>query len=161
MSFVKTLLAQWDYNRTRTLSLLEAAESLPEPARALTWQPGPGRAHLGWHLMHIAATEEAFATERLLGEPSSQPDLLARFGRDSEAGPQLPSPREIREFLAASRTRLRAVFEPLSDDELGRVPPALAERGWDLRKTMQVLTWHEAHHQGQGHAVLNLFKAQG
>ena len=35
----------------------------------------------------------------------------------------------------------------------------LEERGWNIGKALQIIAWHEPHHQGQAHITLNLYKA--
>jgi len=54
---------------------------------------------------------------------------------------------------------LLATLAEFSDDQLGEIPPALAQRGWPLLTVLHVIAWHEGHHQGQAHLTLNLFKA--
>jgi uncharacterized damage-inducible protein DinB len=46
----------------------------------------------------------------------------------------------------------------IKDDELETIRPWYQERGWTLRRLMQILVWHESHHQGQAHLNLNLWK---
>src|SRR5688500_18371695 len=65
MSTIHSLIAACQFNRTRTLATLERAEQDKDSQRALAFRPGPGRAHVAWQLMHVAITEELFATERL------------------------------------------------------------------------------------------------
>src|SRR5437868_2102285 len=68
MSTIATLIGVLPFFRSKTFDLISRIEKLPDPAAALAWRPGPGRAHIGWQLMHIAITEEIFATERFLPE---------------------------------------------------------------------------------------------
>ena len=68
MSAIELLIKNLDFARARTLGLLDSIEKEPDPQAVLSWRPGPGRAHIGWQLMHIAVTEEIFATERLAPE---------------------------------------------------------------------------------------------
>ncbi len=65
MSVLATYFRAYEFNRGRTLALLEKIEQEPDPIRVLGWRPGPGRAHIAWQLMHVAITEELFGTERL------------------------------------------------------------------------------------------------
>ncbi|QDT64468.1 DinB family protein [Calycomorphotria hydatis] len=159
MSFIAHLQEQWEFNRGRTFVLLEQVEELADPQAALSWQPGVGRAHVGWHLLHIAATEENFATVRLRGEESKIVGLIENYGKGSIATADVPSPDEIKATLSQSRENLLDVFSQYSDDDLSTIPPGLADRGWDLNRLLKVIAWHEPHHQGQAHAVLNLYKA--
>ena len=45
-------VSQMEYQRGRTLGLLEQIEKHPAGEKALGWRPGPGRAHIAWQLMH-------------------------------------------------------------------------------------------------------------
>src|SRR5882757_2854627 len=79
MSTMDSFVAQWQFNRPRTLGLLDKIEQEKEPQQILGWRPGPGRAHIAWQLAHIGITEELFATERLI--PGAKPafaDLVPR-----------------------------------------------------------------------------------
>ena len=97
MSTLHSLIAAIQFNRTRTLGLLDRVEKEPEPVRALGYRPGPGRAHIAWQLMHIGITEELFATERLTSEQKAAwPDLVPRFKGGSTPDDDIPSPTLIR-----------------------------------------------------------------
>lgn len=146
--------------RERTLATLKALEALPDPAAALGWRPGPGRAHIAWQVMHIAVTEELFATERFLGTPAGYADLLPRFRGGSTPDDNIPSLPQLREVLAGSRQHLVATMQGFTEADLEIVPAALKERGLTIRQGLRILLWHEAHHQGQAHITLNLFKAR-
>lgn len=160
MSEIDVMIAGWEFNRGRTESLLASIEALPDPTRVLGWRPGPGRAHIAWQLMHIGVTEELFATERIVGTPADFSELLPRFKGGSTPDDNIPSPTEIRNVLEHSREHLRKTFLSFSVGDLDNVPEPLKERGWSLRTVLQVIAWHEPHHQGQAHLTLNLWKAQ-
>jgi hypothetical protein len=100
MTTIAVYQAQMEFNRTRTLTTLDDIAKQPNPAAILGWRPGPGRAQIAWQLMHVAVTEELFATERMIeGATAAYPDLVpaskgaarrtttspmsARFGRCS------------------------------------------------------------------------------
>jgi uncharacterized damage-inducible protein DinB len=157
MSVIDVNVAQWEFNRGRTLAKLDEIEKLPDPLAVLGWRPG--RAHIAWQLMHIGITEELFATERLLKTVPSYPDLVPRFKGGSTPDDNLPTADRIRDVLEASRTHLRQTISTFSESDLGTIPEAFRERGWTLGQILQVLAWHEAHHQGQAHITLNLWKA--
>src|SRR5262245_30764447 len=116
-----------DFYRERTLATLAAIEKLPDPAKALGWRPGPGRAHLAWQLTHIGVTEELFATERLVGTPPGFADLVPRFRGGSTPDDNIPSLATIGEVLGASREHLRGTLRSLTEADLAKVPPALKE----------------------------------
>jgi len=154
-------LQQMDLNRERTLATLAAIEKLPDPARSLGWRPGPGRAHIAWQLTHVGVTEELFATERFLGTSPDFADLVPRFRGGSTPDDNIPSVAMIRDVLARSREHLQKTISQLTEADLGRIPAALRERGLSIGKALQIIVWHEAHHQGQAHITLNLLKASG
>jgi uncharacterized damage-inducible protein DinB len=160
MSTVEQFVPIYQFNRGRTLGLLESIEKLPDPQQALAWRPGPGRAHIGWQLMHIGVTEELFATERLAPhKPGAFTELWPRFRGGSKPDDNVPAPAEIRRVLAEGREHLLATLAGYGDDRLGEIPAALAERKLTIRDVLMILAWHEGHHQGQAHITLNLYKA--
>ena len=154
-----------DFIRERTLATLATIEKLPDPAKGLGWRPGPGRAHIAWQLTHVGITEELFATERLLGTAPAYADLVPRFKGGSTPDDNIPALSTIRDVLAQSREHLRMTLSQVSEADLATIPPTLPpglkERGFTVAKVLQILPWHEAHHQGQAHITLNLLKASG
>lgn len=158
---VELTLQLLDFFRERTLATLATIEKLNDPIKALGWRPGPGRAHIGWQLMHVGITEELFATERFLGTAPAWADLVPRFKGGSTPDDKIPDPATIRDVLAQSREHLRQTVLGFHEADLAIVPAALKERGITIGKALQILPWHEAHHQGQSHITLNLLKASG
>lgn len=160
MSMADFYLESYEFNRGRTLALLDTIEGLPNPAEALAWRPGPGRAHIGWQLMHIGISEEVFATERLAPEKAGQwTELWPRFRGGSTPDDDVPSSAQIREVLAGARAHLIETLAEYGDDRLEEIPAALAERKLTIRDVLKILDWHEGHHQGQAHITLNLYRA--
>lgn len=160
MNEIDVMIATCRHFRERTLGLLAKIEALTDPQAALGWRPGPGRAHLAWQFMHIGVTEELFATERLkIGAKAGFGDLIGRFRGGSTPDDSIPPAPLIREVLSGARAHLETTLAALSPDQLDVVPEPLKERNWTLRTALQVLAWHEAHHQGQCHLTLNLYKA--
>ena len=87
MSTTELLIKSLEFARARTLGLLDSIEKEPDPQAMLAWRPGPGRAHIGWQLTHVAVTEEIFATERLApAEGSPLEGTLAALSRRQHAG---------------------------------------------------------------------------
>jgi len=160
MSEIQTYIQAIQFNRTKTLATLSEFEKLSPSPGAIGFRPGTGRAHSGWQFMHIAITEEVFATSRLLGTEPSFPELVERFRGGSTPDELIPSIDDIRQTLSVTRSHLLATLENFSDKDLEIVPAAFAQRGWSFRTVLHVISWHEAHHQGQAHLTLNLFKAQ-
>ncbi|MDP6442448.1 MAG: DinB family protein [Pirellulaceae bacterium] len=163
MDVFATIRQQYEFNRGRTLGLLEQIEEHPQPAVALGWRPHPERAHIGWQLMHIGVSEEIFATERLA--PDKEPQMQQwweRFRGGSTPDDNPPSPDEIRQVLDAGRGAYLATLGQFSIDQLDEivyVHPA-GNRELSLLTVMNILNWHEAHHQGQAHITWNQYKAQ-
>lgn len=159
MNVIRLFQEIWEFNRTRTLGTLDAIAAMPDPQKVLGWRPGPGRAHIAWQIVHIGITEELFATERLKSTPAAWPDLVPRFKGGSTPDDDVPQLSQIREILTLSREHLIATFDTYTDADLATVPEVFRERNWTLRRVLEVLNWHETHHQGQAHITLNLYKA--
>ena len=155
----EVIFSLWDVNRARTLGKLDEIAKLPNAQEVLGWRPGPGRAHIAWQLMHIGITEELFATERFLGTTPGYPDLLSRFRGGSTPDDEIPKVEQIREVLAGAREHLLKTVRALSESDLSRIPEALKQRGLSIGQALGILSWHEAHHQGQVHITYNLWKA--
>ena len=153
-------LENYKFNRTRTLGLLEAIEKLPNPQAALAWRPGPGRAHIGWQLMHVAVTEDIFASERLAPHKQGQfSEIWPRFRGGSTPDDNVPDAATIRRTLDQAREGLVATLSEYTEDRLGEIPPSLKERKLTVKDVLAIIGWHEGHHQGQAHITLNLYKA--
>jgi uncharacterized damage-inducible protein DinB len=73
----------------------------------------------------------------------------------------VPALATIRDVLAQSREHLRSTIKQLTADDLSRIPDVFKERGITIGQALKIIVWHEAHHQGQAHITLNLFKASG
>jgi uncharacterized damage-inducible protein DinB len=159
MSVIDTMIGVWKFNRDRTLGTLDEIAGLADSSAALGWRPGDGRAHIAWQLMHIGITEELFATERMKGESPKWPDLVSRFKGGSTPDDNIPDVGQVRELLDQSRSHLIEAASQLSEADLQTIPEAFKERGWTLGTMLQVVAWHECHHQGQAHITLNLLKA--
>ena len=96
MSTIDTLIKHYEFNRGRTLGLLDAIEQTGGAAEVLGWRPGAGRAHIAWQLMHIAITEEIFASERLATDkPQAFTELWPRYKGGSTPDDEIPSSDEI------------------------------------------------------------------
>lgn len=165
MSRTQNLIEVIKWNRTRTLGTLEAIEKLPNPQEALAFRPGPGRAHIGWQLMHIGITEEVFATERLAPEKQRPfEDLWPRFRGGSTPDDDIPAAADIRRVLGETREHLLETLAAFDDSRLGETPASLPDRMKAMNFTMldvlHIIAWHEGHHQGQAHLTLNLYKAR-
>lgn len=156
-----TLLAGLDFTRGRLLGVLGAIEkSGQDTAKVLAWRPGPGRAHIGWQAMHCAATHDRYLNGTLLGKALDDESLVTNFAGGSE-----PSDENV-PTLAAIREKLEREFRPFRDyvaglDTAGLTRKTTARDGTQrsVGESIVLLTWHEAHHQGQIHLTWNLYKA--
>ena len=161
MSTIDLMVESYRFYRARTVALLERVRQEPDPQAVLAWRPGSGRAHVAWQLMHIAMTEELFATERLAPDrPGEFLDLRPRFRGGSSPDEQIPTLEEIGDVLATTRARLLETLGRFHDGELDEFKFTNREnRRLTLREVLFLIGWHEAHHQGQAHLTLNLYRA--
>jgi hypothetical protein len=143
------------FTRGKTLGTLDTLATAP--AAALGWRPGPGRAHVAWQLMHIAATDDRHLNVRIKGGQPSEPEFVRRFAGGSTPDDDVPGLDVIRRYLTERRDAMLAHLRGLSDADLARKPNDQAP--WVYQEWFQVLAWHEAHHQGQAHLTYNLYKA--
>lgn len=142
--------------RRRTLELLEAIGKRPDPNAILRWRPGPGRAHIAWQLMHVAATDDRHLNVRMKSGNPHEPELVRRYASGSVPDDDVPGLEEIRRYLGERRQDLLAHLRGLSDDALAGKPTP--EAPWTYLEWFPVLAWHEAHHHGQTHLTLNLYR---
>lgn len=151
------LIEIMDFNRQKTLGLLDVLAKHPNAKAVLAWRPGPGRAHLAWQLMHIAATDDRHVHVRMTGGQPQEPEYVRRFAGGSTPDDDIPTLDEIRRYLTAQRTELLSHVKKLPESALPTKPNEQAP--WTYQEWLKVLAWHEAHHQGQAHITFNLYKA--
>ncbi len=143
--------------RKKTNDLLDTVAKQPDAATVLGWRPGPGRAHIAWQLMHLAATDDRHLYVRMQGGEPKEPEYVRRFAGGSTPDDVVPSVDEIRRYLGERRKEMLDHFRGLNEAALASKPNAQAP--WTYQEWVRVLVWHEAHHQGQAHLTLNLYKA--
>jgi uncharacterized damage-inducible protein DinB len=154
---IAVLLDVLAYNRTKTLGLLDTIAKQDNAQKILGWRPGPGRAHMAWQLMHIAATDDRHVHVRMTGGQPQQPALVQRFAGGSVPDDNIPSLDDVRKYLTDQRQELLSHLGKLTDADLNRKPNDQAS--WTYGEWIKLLAFHEAHHQGQAHITLNLYKA--
>ena len=154
---INELTAFLDFGRQKTLGLLDVIAKEANPQAILGWRPGPGRAHLAWQLMHIGATDDRHVHVRMQGGQPQEAEYVRRFAGGSTPDDDIPTIDQIRTYLTAQREELMAHLKKLDDGALDKKPNDQAP--WTYREWIKVLVWHEAHHQGQAHLALNLYKA--
>ena len=159
-----TLLAAIDFSHNRLLGLLDTIEQSCEQSgcapAALAWRPGPGRAHIGWQAMHLAATLDRYLNVRLLGGEPSDPALIDHFASGSTpSDDRVPTLADIRSTLAKHHGAFRAYVAGLTVADLARVLDLPNNVRRSVGESILLLTWHEAHHHGQIHLTWNCFKA--
>ena len=141
---------QYEFNRGRTLGLLDRIEGMQDSQSVLGWRPGDGRAHIAWQLMHIGVTEELFAAKRLATKPGRFEVLWERFQGGSTPDDDIPTVDQIREVLSDGREDLLTTLSELDESRLDEFAwEARDGRRLSLRATLQIIAWHESHHQGQ------------
>src|SRR5262245_42672268 len=86
-------------SRRQLLELLSAVEAAAEAAVILGWRPGAGRAPLAWQLMHVAATDDRHLNVRMRGGEPADAEFVRRFAGGSTPDDDVPSARQIREYL--------------------------------------------------------------
>ena len=120
MSTISIMIESMKFNRARTLATLDEIDKLANPGAALAFRLGPGRAHVGWQILHIGITEELFASERLAPDrPGKWKELWPRFRGGSKPDDDVPGAALIRQILGESRERLLETLAKYSDDRLG------------------------------------------
>lgn len=156
MSFA-ILIETLDFNRQKTLAFIDGLAKVGDVQKILGWRPGAGRAHIAWQLMHIAATDDRHVHIRMTGGQPQEPAYVQRFAGGSTPDDDVPPLEEIKRYLDAQRKELLAHLSKLDDSKLKTKPNEQAP--WTYAEWLRVLAWHEAHHQGQAHMALNLYKA--
>ncbi len=145
-----------DYNRSRTLGTLDAIAKEPDAVKILGWRPGPGRAHIAWQMMHIAATDDRHVHVSMTGGQPSDPELIRRFANGSTPDDDIPSVEQILAYMASQREELVKLLRGLDPAKIDTKPVETQPRTY--RDWAKLLAWHEAHHQGQAHITFNLYK---
>jgi hypothetical protein len=157
---IKTILAGLDFSHARLLGTLDTIEkSGQDPRKVLGWRPGPGRAHIGWQAMHCAATHDRYLNAGLRQTPLSDEAHVATYAGGSTPSDQsIPTFAQIREKLSNNFEAFRSYVAGLSADDLAQLRPGAGGKDRSIGESLILLTWHEAHHQGQIHLTWNLYK---
>src|SRR3954467_918335 len=111
-----------EFVRKKTLDTLDAVAKRPDAAELLAWRPGPGRAHIAWQLMHIAATDDRHLGVRMKGGDPADPENVRHFAGGSTPDENVPSVDEIRRYLTERRTAMLNHLATLSDADLAKKP---------------------------------------
>ena len=148
---------QLEFARKKSLDLLDAIAKRPDAAAVLAWRPGPDRAHIAWQLMHVGATDDRHLNVRIGGRTAQEPENEKRFAGGSVPDDRIPSIEEIRSYLLEHREAMLALLDSATDEQLNSKPYEASS--FTLAEWFRVWIWHEAHHQGQAHLTLNMYKA--
>jgi hypothetical protein len=156
-----TLLAALEFSRARLLGVLDGIEkSGQDVAQVLAWRPGVGRAHIAWQAMHCAATHDRYVNVRLQGGTETDPELVKNFAGGSTPSDSLvPSLADIRSALEKHYAAFKAFLAAATPEQLAQVQDFPNGVKRSVAESIVLLTWHEAHHQGQIHLTWNLYKA--
>ena len=157
----ESLVFALEFSRTRLLATLDAIEkSGQDVAKVLAWRPGPGRAHIAWQAMHCAATHDRYLNAGILQGSVKDQELVANFaGGSTPSDTNVPTLAVIRQKLAATYNPLKKFASEQTPQSLMRQVPAPGGKTRTVAESIVLLTWHEAHHQGQIHLTWNLYKA--
>ena len=151
------LVGMLELVRGKTRGLVDAIAGLPDPSKVLGWRPGPGRAHIAWQFMHVAATDDRHLNVRMKGGEAHSPEYVRRFAGGSTPDDDIPPIAEIIKYMTDRRNDLLAHLRSLSEADLAKKPNDAAQ--WPYGEWFQVLIWHEGHHHGQAHITFNLYRA--
>jgi hypothetical protein len=157
----ESLVFAMEFSRARLLGTLDGIEkSGQDVAKVLAWRPGPGRAHIGWQAMHCAATHDRYLNTGILQGSVKDQELVTNFaGGSTPSDANVPTLAVIRQKLAATYNPLKKFASEQTPQSLLRQVPAPGGKTRSVAEAIVLLTWHEAHHQGQIHLTWNLYKA--
>ncbi|MCE9598148.1 MAG: DinB family protein [Spirochaetia bacterium] len=155
--FKSVVIAQLNFARGSTDKMLDEMEKTGKADQVLTWRAGPGRAPIGWQIMHLAATEDRFANKLLHNGTAVSETWIKEFESGKPAGDSVPKMAEVRKYLKDTRAALEKSIMDFDLSKLDAKPAA--EVPFDNRRIFQIMLWHEPHHQGQALATFNLYKA--
>src|SRR5439155_19370428 len=114
---IADLIEILDFNRSKTLAFIDGLAKIGDVQKALAYRPGPGRAHLAWQLMHIAATDDRHVHVRM-GPAGGQPadaELVRRYAGGSTPDDDIPAIDGINRYRHAQRKELMAFLKKLDD----------------------------------------------
>ena len=146
--------------RSKTMNAFDEIAARPDAVEVLAWRPGPGRAHIGWQFMHVAATDDRHYWTRMQEGTAREPELVARFAGGSTPDDRIPSIEAIRAYLGKTRELMLDKIAEQTADGLERRVSMNDKNPWTFEEWINLLAWHESHHHGQIHAVYNLYKAR-
>jgi hypothetical protein len=153
-----TLLQSLAFSHSRLLTTLENIEKSGQDLhKVFAWRPGPGRAHIGWQAMHLAASYDRMLNVRLKKGQPIDPDLVTHFGGGSTpSDDRVPSLADIRAKLKLHYDNFLAYLQTADLSQAVEFPDGVRRT---VGETVILYTWHEAHHQGQIHLTWNCYKA--
>src|SRR2546423_12279542 len=130
-----------EFVRKKTLDTLDAIAKRPDRAELLVWRPGPGRAHVAWQLMHIAATDDRHLGIRMKGGDPANAEYVKRFAGGSTPDEKVPTVEESPRYLTERRTPTLDHLAGLTDADPAGQPNPPAPRHDQER--VRVPTSHE------------------
>ena len=162
---IDTLIAALEFSRSRLIGTLDsiekaAVEKKLDIKQVLAWRPGAGRAHIAWQAAHCAATHDKYLNVVLLGKTAKDEALVTNFaGGSTPSDMNVPSLGEIRQKLETTYAAFKNHVAGLDTAGLSRQIPGPNNTQRTVAQAIIMLTWHEAHHQGQIHLTWNLFQS--
>ncbi len=161
MAQLIALISCLDMNLNRVVAQVESVSGNPEMKEFLSWRIAPERAHAAWQWTHIAVTEELFACHRLVKAPerSKHSDYWDRFrGGSTPSDTDIPTFETILTLLKENHETLRQTLMTFTDEDLDIHQSTVRDTTHTLRNWLQIMIYHSAHHHGQVHAMLNVYK---
>ena len=158
---IQTLLFQHKYIRSRFLQLLKEIEESGKESDALHFRLKTGsseRAHIGWQMLHCAATYDKYLNVRLLEKEVKDKDLVENYASGSTPSASIKVNTEIiKTKLLETTSPYYNYFSNLKIENLDEFPHPRIDRTY--RDILMILNWHEAEHMGQCQITWNSFKA--
>src|SRR5262245_57222105 len=111
-----------EFSRKRTIGLIDTIAARPDSAAVLGWRAGPGRAHIAWQIMHIAATDDRHLNVRMRGGQPASAEFVQRFAGGSTPDDDIPSLDVIRRYLAERRDAMVEHLKGLPSTALATKP---------------------------------------
>ena len=155
-----TLIAGMEFARNRLLGALTTIEnSGQDVAKVLKWRPAAGKAHIAWQAMHCAATHDRYFNTRIRSGQVKDEALVTNFASGSvPSDNDVPTLADIRQKLAATFSDGMSIVKSLTPEQLQTVQELPNNVKRSIGESITLLSWHEAHHQGQIHLTWNLYK---
>ncbi len=159
MKEIDSLIEQLYFGHRRTKNFFTQLKEVNYCKEALYWRMpfGEGRAHIGWQLIHIAATYHKFSH---YGNPNLELDekFLNEFGHGSRPDEKkIFLLSEIESIYQKEFDKFINTYQNFPEEKLSLQAHPSNER--THRENLYLMIWHEASHLGQCQITWNSFRA--